>query len=129
MLFDSGFTATTQFLNKMRANFGNNARGSLHFFALQGGNIVPASFLYSSIHQALLQAYGDIVSDCSKPIGAIEQTKVNSHITISNDIDNSDIPSFEKMPVAQERWEYIKGMAESSVDISFVFLAGMLDIF
>ena len=101
MLFDSGFTATTKFLNTMRAKLDVNVHGSLHFFALQGGNIIPASFLYSSIHDALLKAYADIVSDCSKPIGKIEQTNVKSHITISNDIDDSDIPSFEKMPVPQ----------------------------
>ena len=108
-----------------------NAQGSLHLFSLQGGNLVPASYLYSSIYNALISAYQGIVAEVEKPLyeTAIKQGSAGNRVTITNNISNQDIPHFTEVPNAGERWDYVSGIAASSVNISFTFLGGMLDIF
>lgn len=92
MMFDSGFTATTGFLDKMRDELGFNAHGSLHLFSLQGGNLIPASYLYSSIYNALLPAYDGIIQKMQEPPS--ETAKAGSRVTVSNSLSDGDIPNY-----------------------------------
>ena len=128
ILFDEGFTASQNFLNNMKQEFGF-APSIVHLFNLQGGHFVPASFVYNSIYNNLLSAYSDIASNID--IKNINTGNVTNEIHIINNITEKDKPDWKIMPKAQDRWDTVASKATDSknIDIKITFLAGILDMF
>lgn len=133
MMFDDGFAASTNFLEKMKAILSSagwkNGAGphTLHLFKVQTG-YVPASFVYSTIYHNLLQVYSDI----SITVPSLMDTSSNK-VTINNNIHENAIPNFINTPFPQDRWDKVSeianGFGKNRINISFSFLAGILDIF
>ena len=128
ILFDEGFTASQNFLDRTKQEFGF-APSIVHLFNLQGGHFVPASLVYNSIYNNLLSAYSDIASNID--IKKINTGNVTNEIHIINNINERYVPDWEFMPKAQDRWDTVasKVTDSRSVDVKITFLAGILDMF
>lgn len=136
MLFDDGFTASTQFLNNMINNFGFMPN-TLHLFFLQT-RYVPASYIYTQIYTNLLQAYNEIEANYySLNTNSISN---NNKIIIQNSIASENIPHQKSdyyigpkqagtYYTPQSRWDYIAELASKEVKVEMIFMAGLLDIF
>lgn len=125
MMFDDGFTATSNFLSIMKANLGFS-QGTLHLFSVNG-KFVPASFVYSSIYNSLTAAYNNII-DATSDIPSMT-AKSNNKVSVTNNISQAAIPSVNSGLSIQSRWNSVAKQAAGNVTISFTFLGGMLDIF
>lgn len=127
MMFDDGFTATNNYLETMRTALGFSAAPGLHLFAVNG-RLIPASYVYSSIYNALSQAYAHIIEEVQ--ITFKSQASSINKVTITNSISQEgNKPSYLSMPAAQDRWNKVAEDAQNSINISFSFLGGILDIF
>lgn len=123
IMFDDGFTAANNFLNSIKKDFGFSI-SSLHLYRLQG-KYVPASYIYSAIHENLQQVYGLLSAETD-----IANIKHKNRVIINNNItEQTHKPSYEAVPSAQARWDAVASSALAEVQITFVFMAGLLDIF
>jgi len=60
----------------------------------------------------------------------IVNIKHKNRVIINNNItEQTHKPSYEAMPSAQARWDAVASSALAEVQITFVFMAGLLDIF
>lgn len=127
MMFDDGFASTTNFMEKMINQFGFSPK-LLHLYVLQG-KYIPASYIYTTIYNRLIEAYGDLSSEVYTTIsaGATSSTNVN----IINNLSEKDIHTWNESGWhhAQKRWDDISEQALNKVEITFIFMAGILDIF
>lgn len=123
IMFDDGFTAANAFLDKVRQEF-NFAIPSLHLYKLNG-TYIPASYIYSNIHKNLQQVYGLLSTETQ-----LSNIQHKNKVIINNNItEETHKPSYEKMSSASARWNTVASAALSEVQITFVFMAGLLDIF
>lgn len=129
IMFDDGFATSEHFLSQIINNFGFAPKG-LHLYLLQS-KYIPASYIYSEIYQNLLPVYNDLLNNCANFIKG--QTNYNNRVVITNNISDNDIPTDyskeSKYNKPQERWNYIAQEAEKRVNVEFIFMAGLLDIF
>lgn len=127
MMFDDGFANANAYIQKMIAQFGFMPK-LLHLYMIQG-RYIPASLVYTSIYNSLLQVYSDIV----KRIAITFDTgSINNTITITNTIQESNYNwDYQHYPYnyAQNRFNKVRDDATPNIDIRFSFLAGILDIF
>jgi len=127
LLFDDGFTAAQKFLDNVKLEFGF-APSTLHLFNLQGGHFIPASFVYNSIYNNLIQVYSDLEIQVTN---SLYTGNASNTITIVNNISEDNKPSWIDMPKPQERWDTVSNMVNTkeNIDIKLTFLAGILDMF
>lgn len=128
MMFDDGFTASTHFLEKMKADLGVSIGGQLHLFRVQT-KYIPASYVYMHIYNNLMVVINDINSNYEQ----INNGKYGGQVHINNNLSNDDIkkPPYlpnDEMRHIDARWKDIQEKA-LEININFTFLAGLLDIF
>lgn len=139
MMFDNGFSTANMYIQKMIHQFGFMPK-ILQLYNIQG-RFIPASFVYSTIYNSLLDVYQDIVTNINK---YSIPGSVTNYLKINNDIKEDIKPSGDLLThspynQAQERFDAVADIAEGTfgmggksfkgVDIKFNFLAGILDIF
>ena len=127
MMFDEGFATTTNFMEYMVKEFGF-APQLLHLYVLQG-KYIPASYVYTTIYNRLIEAYSYISSEVKTTINAGKASSNN--VNIINNLSDNDIHNWNESGWhhAQRRWDDMSEKAFQNVDINFVFMAGLLDIF
>lgn len=124
IMFDDGFTAANKFLEDIKKEFGFNM-APLHLYRLNG-KFIPASYIYSSIYNNLLNVYQDLTQETT--IKNVQS--YGNKVVITNNITENIIQ--QKVPYdvfLQERWDIVANEAPSEVSITFTFMAGLLDIF
>ena len=126
MMFDEGFTAATNFMDQMKQELGGfDSMATVHLFRVQG-KLIPAAVVYGTIANKLATVAGQLQSSMQAAL-----KEGGNYVTINNPISRGSIPSYYNMPDPQERWNTVSGMANdvlSGSNISFTFLAGILDI-
>lgn len=123
IMFDDGFTAANAFLDRMKQEFSFSIP-SLHLYRLNG-IYIPASYIYSNIHKNLQQVYGLLSTETN-----LSNINHNNKVIINNNITEAKTkPHWGLMPSPQQRWDFVSEAALSEVQITFVFMAGLLDIF
>lgn len=123
LMFDDGFTASEEFLKKMKQKLGFNGPKSLHLFRVNN-TYFPASYIYNKIYEGLMEVYSQLQF-------TVNIDRMPSMVHFTNNITEQQIkPSYTQMPSALKRWQQVKDDAAISTDIhlSFTFLAGFLDI-
>lgn len=125
MMFDDGFTASENFLQSVKQQFLVGPK-SVHLYSLNGRAMMPASYIYYQIYYHLLEAYKYILTE-SNP-ATFGENNSNKVIIINNTSEIS-----HKVAVGglshQTRWDQTAAEVESDVDIRFIFMAHMLDVF
>lgn len=136
LMFDDAFTLSNTFLEKMQREFGIGI-GSVEIYNVSG-KFIPASLVYTQIYNNLCDAYSQIENTVR-----IDTLNTSSSVQIMNNISPQDIPKWDtgaqkgkdghyiSAPYAQPqaRWNAVAALANTSINIRFSFLAGLLDIF
>ena len=130
MLFDDGFTAGQTFLNEAKSVLESDVPGTMHLLLLN--NVyMPQSYVLQNIYENLVEVYGKM-NDTFKDLSSgkrITSTKVKSEIYLNNPMNYSNLNKvYQEETSMQEKWNKVSAEAQSSVKISFFFMAGMLDI-
>lgn len=118
-MFDRGFSNMQEFRNYMDKNFNGGKIKESHFYQLNGVYF-PASFILKLIIDKLNKVVQDISSQ-------ITDHKAGGYVEIYNPINIGDIDSREYN--GEKRWNDVKNTAYNAVNIRYMFMAGILDIF
>lgn len=127
MLFDDGFANCENFLEKMQNELHTDkavSGGSLHLLYLNGVYI-PQSLLLTKIIDNLKIVYSEILNINIEKIAQNNQNKLVLNNPLSNKIYEEIKGQYQ---TSAERWEAVSLYAQDNVKISFMFMAGMLDI-
>lgn len=120
MMFDEGFTASKDYLEKMKNEIGiNSLPRNLNLYFLNG-LYVPASYIIYNIYQNLSIFYNRLNSD-------IENVKNRNRVVITNNATMALINKSSGTTLA-ERFSATAEAAMGQISIQFLFMAGMLDI-
>ena len=125
LMFDDGFAMTSNYMERMMKEFHFMPK-LLHLYVVQG-RYIPASLVYTSIAQALQQAFFEIETE----INDIDTYGVQNKVNIVNNIGANNIPK----PYNHGPWNYAQNRFNKvwgdtvNIQIKFTFLAGLLDIF
>ena len=127
MLFDDGFANCEAFLQKMQEELHTDkavSGGSLHLLYLNGVYI-PQSLLLTKIIDNLKIVYSEMLNINVEKISQNNQNK----LVLNNPLNYKVYEDIRNQyQTSAERWEAISLYAQDNVKISFMFMAGMLDI-
>lgn len=122
-MFDTAFADIDMFENDLKTRYKESFGTTfVHIYSLN--NIyVPESYILSLIHDRLKLVYKDISSNYK--IRSTKNSRSGGYINIYNPISPADI-NISLEP--EKRWREISDKAYSETKISFLFMAGMLDL-
>ena len=122
LMFDDGFANSEHYLKQLAQNLdGFLGQRIVHIYRVST-MYIPASFILDKIAKNLQEIYFDILTDSIKPV--LQKNRV----TIINNITNENIPKVETEPTPQARWDAVSKIAQAQIQITFSFMAGLLDI-
>ena len=119
MVFDEGFGEAIPYLQNMEAQIDALMPKNLNLYLLNEA-YVPASYIITSIYTNLSKFYGQELAE------GYEDFTARNRVIITNNASEALIP---KSGSLQERFAATAAAAWSQIDIQFVFMAGMLEIF
>lgn len=119
MTFDEGFSLLPEYIKTFENDFHTT---KMLLYNLEG-RFIPASYVLFTVYSNLLKVYG-IIEEQTDSI-----KNDTNKVIINNDIDNFDIPSYEEVPFAEDRWNIVKNIANNVITIKMEFMAGLLDIY
>ena len=123
MMFDDGFANSENFLAQMAQEFeGFIGQRVVHFYRV-GPAYIPASYILDNIVRNLEYVYKDLENQTD-----FSSIQSSNKVTIINDVTESIIPDAKSVPQPIDRWTQVSQKTQSSVQITFSFMAGLLDI-
>lgn len=119
MMFDEGYGEAIPYLNKMEDSIRQLMPKNLNLYQLNQA-YVPASFLLETIYQNLNEFYHKECQEC------VTNFKNRNKVVITNNA-NEQATWYGKDP--QDMFEKTSANVLANIDIQFIFMAGMMDIF
>lgn len=129
MLFDDGFANCKGFLDKMADELkvsSTKLTPSLHLLYLNGV-YYPQSYILTNVINNLNIVYSDIVSKADTLTEENGQNRLELFNPLSSSILDT-VRNDDSYTKERERWDAVSLYAQETVKISFMFMAGMLDI-
>ena len=119
MVFDEGFGEAIPYLENMEASIEALMPKNLNLYLLNEA-YVPASYIITSIQTNLSKFYNQELTE------GYEEFTSRNRVIITNNASEALVP---KTGSLQERFEATAAAAWSQIDIQFIFMAGMLEVF
>lgn len=119
MVFDEGVGAAKNYLENMEKEIATILPKNLNLYFLNQA-YVPASYIIESIYTNLSKFYSQEL------IENVGQFKNRNRVVITNNVTENIIP---KSGTLEERFTAAANEAMNQIQIQFLFMAGMLDIF
>ena len=119
MVFDQGLGEAQAYLENMESMVDALMPKDLNLYFLNQG-YVPASYIITSIYTNLSAFYNQELND------GYEEFMTRNRVLIINNASENLIP---KTGTLQDKFEATAAAAWSQIDIQFIFMAGMLEIF
>ena len=122
IMFDEGFANSEAFLQSVAKELeGFRGQRTVHFYRVSTAYI-PASYVLENIAKNLQVAYNEIATNVRT-----NRIENQNKVTIINNITEDVIPD-PTNTTPQERWTAVSNKAQSEIQITFSFMAGLLDI-
>ena len=119
VMFDEGYTQAHAFLDNMPKTIQALLPKNLNLYLLNSAYI-PASFILETIHQNLKEFYQ---KEIDKSVGNFMN---RNKVIITNNAQPPDKWDWEHL---KDSFQSVTNEALAGIDIQFIFMAGMLDIF
>ena len=119
MMFDEGYGEAIPYLEKMEPTIRQLMPQNLNLYQLNGAYI-PASFVLETIYQNLNDFYNKEYTNC------ISDFKVRNKVIITNNANDKAMWYGSNI---EESFQKTSENVLANINIQFIFMAGMLDIF